>query len=70
MDRLEDWHIKDVWAYHFSKRVDSVAARLVLVDLIGIIKDRSGASNPIETTAAALRFGIPAEEWNQFGMEL
>jgi hypothetical protein len=24
----------------------------------------------LETTAAALRFGIPAEEWNQFGMEL
>ena len=70
MDTLEDSNIKDVWAYHFSKRVDSVAARLVLVTLIDIIKERSGASNPIQTSAAALRFGIPAEEWNQFGMEL
>ena len=29
-----------------------------------------GRFQSIETTAAALRFGIPAEEWNQFGMEL
>ena len=70
MDTLEDSNIKDVWAYHFSRRVDSVAARLVLVTLIGIIKERSGAANPVQAAAAAQRFGIPEDEWNQFDIEL
>jgi hypothetical protein len=43
MDRFEDSDIKDVWAYHIARRVGNVAARLVLVTLIGIIKERSSA---------------------------
>jgi hypothetical protein len=69
MKTLEDSTVKDVWAYHFPKRNGSVAARLVLVTLIGIIKKRSGADNA-QRTATANRFGIPTEEWNQFEAEL
>ena len=70
MDTLEDSTIKDVWAYHFPKRNGSVAARLVLVTLIGIISGRSDVDNAERTAAVAKRFGIPTEEWNQFQMEL
>jgi hypothetical protein len=70
MDYLEDSDIKAVWAYQFARRTDSVAARLALITLIGILQERSGASNPDQTAAAAQRFGIPTEEWNQFQVEL
>ena len=70
MDTLEDSNIKDVWTWQFPKRRESAGARLALMTLIGIIGERSGASNPAETAAAAQRFGIPIEEWNEFDTEL
>ena len=70
MDHLEDNDIKTVWAYQFARRRQSAAARLGLVTLIGIIKDRSGTADAAQTAAAAQRFGIPTEEWNQFQSEL
>jgi len=62
MDYLEDSDIKNVWAYQFARRRGRVAARLALVTLIGIIKDRSGAADAAQTSAAAQRFGIPTDE--------
>jgi len=70
METLEDSTIKDVWAYHFPKRTGSVAARLVLVTLMGIIKERSDVADAVHRAAAAKRYGIPTEEWNQFETEL
>ena len=67
---LEDNDIKAVWAYQFARRRQSAAARLALVTLIGIIKDRSGATDAAQTAAAARRFGITTEEWKQVQMEL
>jgi hypothetical protein len=70
MDYLEDSDIKTLWAYQYARRRQSAAARLVLVTLIGIIKDRSGATDAAQTAAAAQRFGIQTEEWNQVQREL
>ena len=53
MDYFEDSDIKAVWVYQFAKRTGSVAARLALVTLIGIIKERSGAADAVQTAAAA-----------------
>ena len=39
MDHLEDNDIKAVWAYQYARRRGSVAARLALVTLMGIIKE-------------------------------
>jgi hypothetical protein len=70
MDYLQDSDIKTVWAYQYARRTGSVAARLALVRLIAIIKDRSGAADATQTAAAAERYGIPTDEWNQFQSEL
>jgi hypothetical protein len=70
VDHHENSDIKGVWAYQYARRIGSVAARLALVSLIGIIKDRSGAADAAQTAAAAERYGIPSDEWNQFQSEL
>ena len=70
MHHLEDKDIKAVWAYQFARRRGSVAARLALLTLLGIIKVRSGGDTAEQTATAAHRFGIPTEEWNQFLIEL
>ena len=66
MDYLEDNDIKAVWAYQYARRRGRIAARLALVTLIGIIKDRSGAADAAQTAAAARA----SDEWNEFQSEL
>ena len=70
MDYLEDNDYQAVWAYQYARRRGNRAARLALVTLIGIIKERSNSADAVQTAAAAQRFGIPTHEWNQFQSEL
>jgi hypothetical protein len=68
---LKNDDIKDIWAYQFPRRGDGgLGHRYVLLALIRIVKERSGAQTPAETAAAAARFGIPLGEWYEFQSEL
>ena len=69
MDTLEDSNLKNVWAYHFSKRAGNLGSRLALINLSIIIKHRAGAADG-EMAVAVQRYSIPAEEWSQFQAEL
>ena len=71
MAYLKNDDIKDIWAYQFPRRGDGgLGHRYVLLALIRIVKERSGAQTPAETAAAAARFGIPLGEWYEFQSEL
>jgi hypothetical protein len=68
VDTFEDTNLKNVWARHFPKRAGSLGSRLALINLSILIKHRVGSD--AEMAAALQRYGISAEEWNQFHAEL
>jgi hypothetical protein len=67
---LGDENIKEVWAYHFPRRKDNTASKAALVALIRLLSERSETCGEPETAAAAAhRFGIPRDEFDEFERE-
>lgn len=71
MDLLEDGISRPSGpGLQFPKRGESIAALLLLVALVRIIRERSNAETTTQLAAAAQQFGIPKDEWHQFQCEL
>jgi hypothetical protein len=70
INTLDDENIKDVWAYHFSRRRESLASKTALIALIRLVSERAATCGEPETPAAAAhRFGIPLAEFDEFARE-
>jgi hypothetical protein len=69
-DTLDDEQIKDVWAYHFQRRGESMASNAALKALIRLVSERAATCGEPETAAAAAhRVGIPRAEFDEFERE-
>ena len=69
-DTLDDDQIRDVWAYHFSRRRESITSKAALIALIRLISERAATcGEPESPAAAAHRFGIPIAEFDEFEQE-
>ena len=74
-DAIEDRDFGPIWAHHFPMRRESPASRMLLIILVGIVKDRIIINSPRRNFADRLpqyleRYEIPKAEFDVIEREM